>query len=29
MPDIDEIIDTKNARSDADSYDKFVGVDAI
>jgi len=27
MPDIDEIIDTENARVEADSYDKFVGAE--
>jgi len=29
MPDIDEVIESENARVDADSYDKFVGVDVI
>jgi len=29
MPDIDEVIESENARVEADSYDKFVGVDVI
>jgi len=27
IPDIDEMIDTENARNEADSYDKFIGVE--
>ena len=29
MPDIDEVIESENARVEAGSYDKFVGVDVI
>jgi len=29
MPDIDEMISSENAKAEADSYDKFVGVDVI
>jgi len=29
MSDIDDIIDSENARAEADSYVKFVGVDVI
>jgi len=29
MPDIDEMINSENAKAEADSYDRFVGVDVI
>jgi len=29
LPDIASMIDSENARTEADSYDKFVGVDVI
>jgi len=29
IPDVDEMIDTENARFEADSYDKFVGAEVI
>ena len=29
MPDIDEMINSENARAEADTYDKYVGVDVI
>ena len=29
MPDIDEVIDSENARAEVDTYDKYVGVDVM
>jgi len=28
-PDIDDLIDNENARTEADTYDKFIGVDVV